>query len=206
MVHHDPGSLAGKQRDGRGVHGQAALDGERLPRRALLILGETERVFARLAQGGAVHLARAAAAHVAHHELQRPPDGRIGPVPLAQRVDAGVHADRAGDRAVDDHDRARRVGRGQEPVDVERVGAGGLDRGEHDGQVLRPAAGQHRVDGDLLDRARHEIRWHHRDALGGIARGTLEHTQHALARWRDDGQPIGPAPRIAGLDLVLELT
>ena len=47
--------------------------------------------------------------------------------------------------------------RREHAVDVELVGARGLDRGEHDREVLGPAARHHRVDRDLLDRAVDEI-------------------------------------------------
>ena len=57
---------------------------------------------------GAVDAAGDAAADVAHDELQGSADGGVGPVALAEHVDAGVHPDAVPDGAVDDDDRARR--------------------------------------------------------------------------------------------------
>ena len=42
-----------------------------------------------------------------------------------------------------------------------------FDRGEHDRQVLGPAAGHHRVDRDLLDRALDEVGRDDRDDVVG---------------------------------------
>ena len=74
-------------------------------RDVLLVLGEAVGVLAGVAQRGAIDLPRAAAAHVADDKLQGASDRGVGAVALAQRVDARVHADRPGDRAVDDHQR-----------------------------------------------------------------------------------------------------
>ena len=85
-----------------------ALDRERLPRRALLVLGEAERELAGVAERRPVDLARAAAADVADDELQRAADGRVGAVALPERVDAAVHADAPAIGPVDDRRPARR--------------------------------------------------------------------------------------------------
>ena len=95
--------------------------------------------------------------------------------------------------------------RGQQAVHVELVGAGGLDRGEHDGQVLGPAPGQHGVDRDLLDRALDEVGRHDGDDLVGRPGRALEHAQHPGLGGRHDGQAVGPAAVEHRLDLVLEL-
>src|SRR5207248_2268742 len=72
---------------------QATLDRQRLPGRAVLVLGETERVLAGVAERGPVDLAGATAADVADHELESASDGGVGPISLAQDVDARVHPD-----------------------------------------------------------------------------------------------------------------
>ena len=56
------------------------------------------------------------------------------------------------DRAVDDDQRGRGVGRGLDAVELTVFVEQCLDRRQHDREIFRPAAGQHRVDGDLLDR------------------------------------------------------
>ena len=141
-----------KTRDGVALH--PAVGRERRERAAVLALGEAERELAGVAERGPVDPAGPPAADVADHQLQRAPDGDVRAVALAEGVDAAVHADPAGDRAVDDAPPARRsrwwpAGRaGRTPR------CSGLHRREHDRQVLGQAAGHHRVDGDLLHRAR----------------------------------------------------
>ncbi len=66
------------------------------------------------------------------------------------------------------------------------------------------APGHHRVDGDLLDGALHEIGRDHRDDLVGRSGGAFEHAQHAGLGGSDDGKTVGPASIEQGLGLVLE--
>src|SRR6266851_3772736 len=56
---------------------EAALHVQRLPRAALLELGEAAGVLARRPECGALDLARTAAADVAHDQLDRTPDRRV---------------------------------------------------------------------------------------------------------------------------------
>src|SRR5262249_51392579 len=84
---------AGVARHGAVVGAKTALDVERLPFAADLVLGETERVLARLAERRAVDLAGAATADVPDDELERAADRRVGAGALAERVDAVVQAD-----------------------------------------------------------------------------------------------------------------
>ena len=88
---------------------------------------------------------------------------------------------------------------------VERVGAGGLDGGQHDRQVLGQAAGHHGVDGDLLDRAGHQVGRDDRDDLVRRPGRPGEHPQHPVLGGRHDRQPVGPAARVRRLDVVLEV-
>ena len=76
-------ALAREQRDRVLLGAVAALDVHRLPVR-VLVLGEAARELARLADRGAVDLAGPAAADVADHELERPPDRRVGAVARAR--------------------------------------------------------------------------------------------------------------------------
>ena len=96
-------------------------------------------------------------------------------------------------RAVDDDGGPGRVGRREQAVRVELVGARGLDGGEHDRQVVRTASGQHGVDRDLLDGDLDEVGRHGRDDVGRVARRALEHPQHPRRGRRDDRQPVRPA-------------
>jgi hypothetical protein len=89
-------------------------------------------------------------------------------------------------------------------VDVELIGAGGLDGGDHDGQVLGLAARHHGVDRDLLDAAFHQIRRHDRDDFLRRARRALEHREHARLGRGHDGQTVGPALRERRFHLVFE--
>ena len=73
------------------------------------------------------------------------------------------------DRAVDDHERRRRVRRGRDTVEVEGLVADGFDGGETTGRYSGPAAGHHRVDRDLLDRRAAVVGGDHRHQLAGVA-------------------------------------
>src|SRR5215469_12488149 len=101
LVDHTLQTIAGKYRYRRLARLQAALDRQRLPARPLLVLGKAVGIFAGVAKGGAIDLLRPPLAFVADHELQRPADGTIGAVALAQRVALGVHPDPSADRTVD---------------------------------------------------------------------------------------------------------
>jgi hypothetical protein len=88
-------------------------------------------------------------------------------------------------------------------VDVEGIGARGLDRSEHHAQVLGLAARHHGVDRDLLDRAGHQIGRHDRDQFVRGPRRAFEHREHAALGRRDQRQAVGPAARVHRLALVL---
>ena len=117
------GPSAAEERDRGDAGRDAALDRERLPGRVLFVLGEAEGVLAGLAERGAIDAAGPAAADVAHHELERATDRRVGAVALPHRVDAGVHADAPADRTVDHDHRAHRHRGREQAVHVEGVGA-----------------------------------------------------------------------------------
>src|SRR5436309_12698081 len=68
----------------------------------------------------------------------------------AEHSGRAVHAEPLPDRAVDDDQWRRRVGRPRLAVEVEDGIARGLDDGEHHGKVVGAAAGHDRVDRDLL--------------------------------------------------------
>ncbi len=110
--------------------------------------------FPGISEGRAIHLARPPAADVANHELERAADRRVRAVALAEYVLARVHAERAADRSVHDDHGPDGHRRREHAVNVELIVAGGFDRCDHHGQVLGLAARHHRVDRDLLDRAR----------------------------------------------------
>src|SRR3712207_8772228 len=63
--------------------------------------------------------------------IRRPPRSTLFPYTTLFRS-ARVHPDGGADRSVDDDDRRREVGRRQEAVAVELLGARGLDGGEDD--------------------------------------------------------------------------
>ena len=130
-----------------GARREAPLHRQRLPRRARLVLGEAERVLAGVAEGrpGRSRPGRppptlrttscSARPIVALARLPCP--STLTPVFMPMRAAIGP---------VHDHHRPGEVGRAQQAVDVELVGAGRLDRGQHDREVLGLAAGHHGVD------------------------------------------------------------
>ncbi len=196
-------ALAREDRDGVDVAVEAALGGERAVRRLVVGLGEAEPELARVAVGGAVDLAWAATADVADDELEGPSDRRVGAVALAERVDAGVHADLAGARAAADDHRPDRHRGGEQAVHVELVVAHRLDRGQHPRQVLGQAAGHDGGDRDLLDGGVDEVGRNRGDDLVGRTRGAAEHLDDTFLGRRHDRQTVGPAAGEHHLDVVL---
>ena len=158
-----------------------------------------------MAERGPVDAAGGTAADVARHQLDRPADGRVGPVAVAEDVDPRVHADGDGDGPVDHEDRSDRHRGGEHAVHVELVGADRLDRCQDDRQVLGAAAGQHGVDGHLLDRAPDEVRWNECHDLVRGSGGALEHSGHACLGGWDDREAVGPPAVEQCLVVILEL-
>ena len=106
------------------------------PRRVVVeALGEGHADLARPAVRGAVLAPRDAAADVADGQLQRTADRRVRPVALAERVALAVHPGARAYGPADHDDRPGRRGRRHQPVQRERLAAGGLDRGQHDRQL-----------------------------------------------------------------------
>src|SRR6266851_2702225 len=196
---------AGKNRDCRHPLLHPALDRERFPARALLVLGEAIAELAGVAEGGAVDLLRPAFADIADHQLQRAADRGVGTIALAQRVALGVHPDAAAHRAVDHDDRPGEHRRRQHPVHRKALVEHRFDRRQHDRQVFRLAPRHHHVDRDLLDLRPSERRRHQPDDLLRVARGAVEHAQDALLGRRHQRQPVRPAAREHRLLLVLVL-
>ena len=88
---------------------------------------------------------------------------------------------------------------------VELAGAGGLECGQHQRQVLRPAARHDGVDSHFLHGALDQVGRYDRDYLLRLTPRTLQHPPDTLWRRRDHGQAVCPAPLIYGLELVLEV-
>ena len=73
-------------------------------------------------------------------------------------------------------------------------------RGQHGREVLRQAAGHHRVDRGVLHAALAACRGVPRDDLFGWAAGDGEKALDPLAGGRHDGQAVGPALLVAPVD------
>ena len=107
-------------------------------------------------------------------------------------------------RTADDDHRTGRRGRRDQSVQRELLPARGLDRREHDRQLGPGASRHHRVDRDLLDRRAAAVGRHDADQLLRIARGVVEHRDHALGRRRHDRQAVGQPALVHRLERVLE--
>src|SRR5271166_4319767 len=83
---------------------ETALDVQRLPRAALLVLREAGRELADSAQRRALDVAGLRATDVAQRQLHRAANGRVGAVAVTERHHAHIHADAFANRAVDDDD------------------------------------------------------------------------------------------------------
>jgi hypothetical protein len=104
-----------------------------------------------MAERGHRGLAWACAAYVDHQQAKGPSDRRVGTVAWSENAESAVEADMFADRAVDEDERRREVGRGRHPVKVELRVAGALGGGHDHGQILGPTPGQDGVDSSLLD-------------------------------------------------------
>src|SRR5262249_48660477 len=93
---------AGRARGGHDVvgRGEAATHVKGWPRAALLPLAEAERDATRLAENRLAHRPGYGAAHVAHHEPERAPDGRVGAAVVPEARVATLDAERAPRRSV----------------------------------------------------------------------------------------------------------
>ena len=196
-------------RDRAGPGGVAQLHVARLPRAALLVLREAEAVAARRGQGGLVHLARHQAPDVADDQAKGPADGRVGPETGAEAGGVAVDFQFAGDGAVDDHQLGRAAGGGGVARQVELLPQRGLDRGDNNGEVLRPTAGHDGVDGQLLQRGLGVARLHHAQRLVRLLSVGRQHLPDGGLGGRDHRQPVGPPllPAIVlyGLERVRQL-
>src|SRR5262245_25246565 len=104
LVVHQAQAVGGVHGDRALVGAAAALDVQRIPRVIDLVLGEAERVLARVAEGRAVEEPRAGVHRVHHGEAHRATDRGVGASALAEDVVARVDADAPRDGPVDDQD------------------------------------------------------------------------------------------------------
>ena len=148
-----------------------------------------------------------AAADVADDQLERAADRGVGAVALPERVARAVHSDgsRPSGRDTTTIGPAAKVV-ATTPSSAEGRVAGGLDRGEHDREHRRRAAGHDRVDRDLLDGRAAVVGRNHGHEVLRVAGGGVEHLDDALGRGRDKRQPVGEATVVQGLHHVLELS
>ena len=93
LVDQDPGCLTAEGRHHILGPVEATILGQGGPRTARLVLGEAEPQLGHTAVGGPVDAAGRPAADVADHQLNGPPDGGVGSVPLAEGIHAAVHPD-----------------------------------------------------------------------------------------------------------------
>ncbi len=147
-------------------------------------------------------LARLRAAEVDHDQAERAADGGVGAKAGAEHARRAVDAEAPAHGAIDDDEGRGGVGGAGLAVEVEGGIAGGLDHGQHHGEIIRPAACHDRVDGELLDGGSPEVRWHlgHQRLARPPGRG--QHALHALAGGRDHGEPIGDAALEPDLEII----
>src|SRR5262245_30844886 len=193
VIGHAVRRFRGDREYGRLIRRVAVFDMVWGERTVLLVLANAVGVLGRIAKGALVEVGRPAPANVEHDEANGAANGGIGPVAGAERIRAAVHADRAGNRAVDDHQRRRQVGRRLHAVEIERW----VGESEHGGTYHRGvfgfAAGHDHVDGENLAGQRAPA-W--RDLAldeGWVAAQRRNDGVDLVLRRRDDGQTVGPA-------------
>ena len=109
MIRDTVWSLGRNAEDGVVVWAEALFDVIRRPRARLLVFGDAEAVFTRMAQGALVEVARPRATDIEEDQAYGTADRRIGAVAWAEDVSAGIHADLGTDRTVHHDQRGRRL-------------------------------------------------------------------------------------------------
>ncbi|MBM3684736.1 MAG: hypothetical protein FJW83_09410, partial [Actinobacteria bacterium] len=193
LVHDLAGSRRREDRHRRDSGRDPAFGGERCPAvEAFLVLGDDPGDLPGMAERRPVELAGADLEQVAEHEAHGTTDADRRPVRARQDRVCRRHAELAADLAVhDDQDRAaaRRCGR---PVHEYLGATQRLDRGDDHGEVRWQAAGEDRIDRNLLRREGTLLhRFDTDDGVGRVARPG-EHRLDARRGRRDDGQAVGP--------------
>ena len=163
------------------------------PRARLLVLGDAIGVFAGMAQRALVEVARPAAADIQQYQPQRPADCRVGAVARAEGVAVAVHADRTGNRAVDDQQGCGHVGRRLDPVQIERLGRQRQHRRAHHRRIFGLAPGHDHIDRQHLARQVAVARRHLAFDKIRFATECRDKLVDPLAGRRHDRQPVGPA-------------
>ena len=190
--------------DGRGdgavVRADVVVRGQAWPGGVLLVLRDAAGVLGGRALGGLVEHVRLEAEAVDRAEPDRPADRRVGAEPRSPHVAAGVQPEPLPGRPVD-HDERGGPCRGlpDRPGD-HAVAQERVPRGQHDGEVLRQAAGERRVDrgqphGEVLVEVRHGD-----EHLVRVATGRGQELREVGLGDRDDGQPVGPAAGVVVVD------
>ena len=146
-----------------------------------------------MAQGGAVKLSGDAAQHVNEDETNGTANTGIGPAVIRQDIMAGVQPDLLPNGTVDHNKLGAATGAGGAAVQIELRPAYGFDDGDDHGHIGRPAAGHHRIDGDLL-RANRTLA----DGLDANNRargqaGRIETGPNQLLGRGQNGQAVRPA-------------
>ena len=148
---------------------------------------------------GTVDPAGAHVEQVDEAEPDRAPDDRRRPIAVAERIERPVHSDLAARIAVDHDEDGAAAGTRGGPVQGEFLAQHRGQRGHHDGEVRRQAAGHHRVDRDLLRGDRPRAHRLHADEVIGRQDGAVETCAHRGFGRGHDGEPVGPAARVEEL-------
>ena len=90
-------------------------------------------------------------------------------------------------------------------MNVELVGANGLQRSDDPGQELGPAPRHHSVDGDFFNRHFDQVGSNDSDDVVGCKVGPIEHLQNAFDGGRSDGQAVGDPPVEQHFHFVVEV-
>ena len=182
--------VAADDRHDRVLAREPALDVQRLPRAARLVLGDAEAELAGVPQRRSVQPPGRAAAGQRDHQPERASDRQVRPPAGTEHAHPAVQADRLADRAADDHELARGLGRHRLPVEVEGRVERRLHRREDDREVLRAAAGEDRARGDALERRLAHAGRHLAERPLRVA--AAEHRVDARAGGGNDRKPVGP--------------
>ena len=172
-----------------GLPGKAGVHMKWNPGAVGLGFGDAGGELSGLAMGRHVGFAGDVAADIAKHQLHRATDRRVSAGALTEEIAARIEIELIHDRSVDDDQRRRGIGGGLDTIELAVVMQQGLDRRQHDREIFGATAGQHRIDGDLLDRGQAPTGRNRSDRPARVPPGSVDPLLHFCRVGMATGRP-----------------
>ena len=186
--------FAAEEREGALILAESGFDMQRIPGAFLFIFGDTEREFARIAEGRHVDAGGLGSANLKQDQLQRTAQSAIGAADVAEQILTGMEAELVAYRTVDDDERRSEMSGGLQAVGVEPFITDGAGEWDQDAHHLWRAARHDRVGGDLFDGCQAEAGRHPGDYFVGIVGNRVEHPAHSIFCRRNHREGVAKRP------------